>query len=78
MIVRSCNDKTKLENKLHRTIMDIKNASGSVKLFGYINRFSYLDRAYYNLTGTRFQSRIQLDNPQDINWGYNQEGERRA
>lgn len=60
----------KLEQRLYRTIKDIREAPGPAELMEYLTRFGKLDHQYFKLTGTRFNPIRDHVELQDVEWRY--------
>lgn len=58
----------KLEQRLYRTIRDIREASNPNNMMNYIRRFGRLEQQYIRLTGMRFTPIHDHDSLQDVEW----------
>lgn len=60
----------KLEQRLYRTIKDIREATTPREVTNYIRRFGMLEHHYTKLTGTRFNPVPDHEELQDVEWKY--------
>lgn len=58
----------KLEQRLYRTMKEIKEATGPRELMSYIHRLGRLEEQYKRLSGARFYPQDDHDSVQDIEW----------
>lgn len=61
---------SRLEQRLYRTVKDIKEAPTPAILLDYIRRYGTLDAQYFKLTGSRFTPVKDHETLQDVEWGY--------
>jgi hypothetical protein len=60
----------KLEQRLYRTIKDIREASTPREVTEYIRQFGRLEHQYVKLTGSRFSPVKDHEELQDVEWRY--------
>lgn len=60
----------KLEQRLYRTIKDIRESPTPATMLDYIRRYGTLDTQYFKLTGNRFTPIKDHETLQDVEWGY--------
>lgn len=60
----------KLEQRLYRTIKDIREATSPNRLMTYIRRFGRLEHQYFNMTGSKFNPARDHEVIQDVEWRY--------